>query len=469
MRRILYVYLLLVCGGGLSLTSAQPLDYSYVRSRVMTDAAGTGYMEHTDYDNGLGQLFQQVDAGISPTHKDLVTLYEYDGFRRQTHQWLPAPLSGSGSWQSPNTVKSAVSQAMSDTSPYTETSYEQNPLERMSERSLPGAAWRQSQRKMTFSRFLSRNSNLGGNAIGFAGYYNYVFFNYSDDKSMVESVIDEDGTTIQTYRDLDGNVCAVRKLSGAETLETDYAYDIWGNLRYVLPPEASSYYQANHAYGPSSGDAVFQQFVYEYRYDGRHNCIYKKLPGCDPVYYVYDKADRCILSQDGAQRAKGQWSYTIPDVFGRPVMTGVCHNTLTYTALPLSNTVVCAARSSSGSCGYTVSGITLSSDTVYTVTYYDDYAFIGSNGVPSSLTYAAPPSGGYGIQGISAPRGLATGSVTARVTSTGVTGYDYAAMYYDDRGRMVQTRSTNHLGGCDCVYTGYDFTGKVLRECHTPL
>ena len=33
---------------------------------------------------------------------------------------------------------------------------------------------------------------------------------------------------------------------------------------------------------------VLQQYAYIYHYDKYNRCIYKKLPGCDPVYTVYD-------------------------------------------------------------------------------------------------------------------------------------------------------------------------------------
>ena len=48
-------------------------------------------------------------------------------------------------------------------------------------------------------------------------------------------------------------------------------------------------------------------------------------------------------------------------------------------------------------------------------------------------------------------------------------GYDYTAFYYDDRGRVIQTRSTNHLGGTDVEYVAYDFTGNPVkrRRVHT--
>ena len=50
-----------------------------------------------------------------------------------------------------------------------------------------------------------------------------------------------------------------------------------------------------------------------------------------------------------------------------------------------------------------------------------------------------------------------------------MSGYDYTAFYYDDRGRVIQTRSTNHLGGTDVEYVAYDFTGNPVkrRRVHT--
>ena len=61
-----------------------------------------------------------------------------------------------------------------------------------------------------------------------------------------------------------------------------------------------------------------------------NRCIYKKLPGCEPVYYIYDKAGRLILSQDGEQRSKGEWMFTLPDILGRTVLSGICKNSFDY-------------------------------------------------------------------------------------------------------------------------------------------
>jgi hypothetical protein len=40
-------------------------SYSYVLSRIMTNASGTASLDHVDYDNGLGQTYQMwMWAGI---------------------------------------------------------------------------------------------------------------------------------------------------------------------------------------------------------------------------------------------------------------------------------------------------------------------------------------------------------------------------------------------------------------------
>ena len=44
--------------------------------------------------------------------------------------------------------------------------------------------------------------------------------------------------------------------------------------------------------------------------------------------------------------------------------------------------------------------------------------------------------------------------------------YNYSVMYYDDRGRLSQTVSDNHLGGMDRDFFSYDFNGNALRHLH---
>ena len=43
-----------------------------------------------NYYDGLGRSKETVQQGVSPSHKDLVTLQEYDGWGRKANTWLPA-------------------------------------------------------------------------------------------------------------------------------------------------------------------------------------------------------------------------------------------------------------------------------------------------------------------------------------------------------------------------------------------
>ena len=442
---------------------------SYVLSRTVTAADGSTYLDHVDYDNGLGQIYERVDVGIAPDGADLVTLQEYDGYGRPSRAWLPA-LGADGACLDTATLKQSARTINADGAPYTLTEYELSPLGRPAAVTLPGEGWHQNGKKRIYT--YNQHPRISGE---FAMEGGTLYYRQAPRYTPLypKEVRDEAGTLHIEYLDADGRVAATSDRPPYYDPEhvTCYVRDDAGRLRFVLPPEA--YFKIRLAYGSYSTASIspdnehLRKYGYEYRYDGRGNCIYKRLPGCEPVYYIYDKADRPVLSQDGVQRLKGQWSYAIPDIFGRTVLTGTCHNSLSYTAGPLHNTVVTATRDGSAASGYTVSGLTLTGDTVYTATFYDDYGFIGNHGFPATLAYAAPPTGGYGTQGMAAPKGLPTGKATGMVSGSGVTGYLYAAMYYDDRGRVIQQRKTGTLIGTGTDNWQYSFTGKPLRRAHT--
>ena len=445
---------------------AQSGSYSYVMLRTMTNGDASTWLDHIGYDDGLGQPYQQVDAGITPGHADLVTLHEYDGHRRPLRTWLPG-IGSNGACLDSTVLKASARTLNSDAKPYATSNYEPSPLNRLAREYLPGNDWYQHFRYR--NHFVSSdNTNVSfyrvmhltmmGGSLFFSG--------FSNTTKLVTVMHDEDNTQHLEFTDKDGNVVVRRTIYDGEQLTTYYVYDDSGQLRFVLPPEAACYYESSLSSGQfiSSTDDCLLKYGYEYRYDGRGNCIYKRLPGCEPVYYIYDKAGRCILSQTGVQRSQGTWTYSIPDVFGREVLSGTCHNTLSYSSEPLHGVTVTATLTTAANAyyGYSISNLTLSSDTLYTATFYDDYAFIGMDSIPSSLCYSAPPSGGFGTQGLPSPKGLPTGTVTARLGTSGVTGYDYEAVYYDDKGLVVQRRNTNHMGGNDSEYMGYSFTGQVL-------
>ena len=458
--------IIITCGMTIA-AYAQSSSHSYVKSRIMTNASASTWLDHIDYDNGLGDLYQQVDVNITPGGNSLVTLHEYDGHRRPYRTWLPASFSGN-SIQSVSSVKSGSQSLNSDTKPYTQEEYEPSPLNRLSKEYLPGANWQNNNKYRSMTRKVNSGNSVD-NALGLTMLGNTLYFQYNPSTIYyVESVSDEDGRKTITFTDRNGKVAVVRNAVGSNYLTTYYVYNDCGDLRYVLPPEAAYYYENNNSMGPDYNDNNTARYGYEYRYDSRHNCIFKRLPGCDPVYYVYDKAGRCILSQDGVQRANGKWTFYIPDVFGRTVLTGICSNSITYTSEPLKNVVVTAYRSNSSgnTLGYMITNFTPSQSSAYSANYYDNYSFITTNLAPTTLSYATPPSGGYGTQGLTVPKGLLTGTAAGRLSSSGIGGYDYTAIYYDDRGRVIQTRGTNHLSGNEYEYIKYDYTGHILKRQH---
>ena len=190
--------------------------------------------------------------------------------------------------------------------------------------------------------------------------------------------------------------------------------------------------------------------------------MWRKLPGCDAVRYVYDKADRLIFVQDGNLKGQGRWRFTIPDALGRTVLSGLCSDTLPVVGSPVE-----AEFTGSGSYkGYAVKvGGTvreLSGSRLLTVNYYDHYDFLGKNGFPAYAYDSSMESSGYGTK--SDARGMLTGSVTG-LAGDGA-GQLYSVVYYDRRSRPVQRQSSNSLGGKETEYTAYNFTGQPTRLCH---
>ena len=193
--------------------------------------------------------------------------------------------------------------------------------------------------------------------------------------------------------------------------------------------------------------------------------MWRKLPGCDAVRYVYDKADRLIFVQDGNLKGQGRWRFTIPDALGRTVLSGLCSDTLPVVGSP----VEAEFTGSESYKGYAVKvGGTvreLSGSRLLTVNYYDNYDFLGKNGFPAYAYDSSMESSGYGTK--SDARGMLTGSVTG-LAGDGA-GQLYSVVYYDRRSRPVQRQGSNSLGGKETEYTAYNFTGQPtrLRHVHT--
>jgi len=141
--------------------------------------------------------------------------------------------------------------------------------------------------------------------------------NFSGQLSVIKTT-DEDLNVSYTFTDEMGHVVLTRQMKGSETHDTYYVYDDKSNLCFVLQPM----YQSS---------ANLDLYAFQYKYDGRNRCIWKKLPGAGYMEMVYDNADRLVFSQDGNQRAltSGNWTYYKYDGLNRLTEQGTCTNKVT--------------------------------------------------------------------------------------------------------------------------------------------
>ncbi len=238
--------------------------------------------------------------------------------------------------------------------------------------------------------------------------------NFSGQLSVIKTT-DEDLNVSYTFTDEMGHVVLTRQMKGSETHDTYYVYDDKSNLCFVLQPM----YQSS---------ANLDLYAFQYKYDGRNRCIWKKLPGAGYVEMVYDNADRLVFSQDGNQRAltSGNWTYYKYDGLNRLTEQGTCTNK-----------------------------VTTSGTNVLVQHFYDSYAFRSQAGFNNS-NFPDDASGNG--------KGALTASVA---TVLGSSNKIYTAYYYDIKGRVVKTVQSNPLGGYDVAATVYTFTNKPATVTHT--
>ena len=457
MNRMRVQYLFLYCLVTLFITPSQAQETagSCIVSRTKLNSLGKKAVEQRVYDNGLGDIVQETQSFPGSTMPDIIVRHEYDDYRRRTKTWLPVTSSAKGVFVSNGSVASlAGSRYGANSAPFSRTVYDGFLLSQPSAQFKEGASWQENDKKVsvTYSEYVG---------VGMRAHADGYMYTTQATKYLCTRTVDEDGCWSAEYTDFKGRLMISETSQG----KTYYIYNAKGDIKYVLPPALSDYIVSTFGYDSDDiddTDAMMQKYAYIYRYDNLRHCIYRKLPGCAPIYYVYDKAGNCILTQDGNQRLRGEWTYSIPDKFGRPCVSGVCHNSIPYSTEPLLQplgTVHVYAEydgTSVATGGYAVRNLTLNSQTLYTALYYDGYSFIGHHKVPSSLSV----SGNDTSIDTSLGHGLQTGAATAILYGDSVTGYIYSAMYYDVRYNISKVITANHLGGHDYVSTSYSYTGK---------
>ena len=409
-----YMFMALLCYA--LTTAAQDASHNYVRTRSMLDETGGKYLDKVEYYDGLGRPFQTVLKKVTASNSNLVTLQEYDVAGRAVNSWLP--IVSSAEYVAPAAFKSsAPGNYGNDSRPYGQPVYEASPLNRTVKEYGPGAAWHGGHSVNT-DYLANSTANAQLNCINYGVSSAGALTSngsYASGQLSVVKTTDEDLNVSYTFTDKMGHVVLTRQMKGSETHDTYYVYDDKGNLCFVLQPM----YQSS---------ANLDQYAFQYKYDGRNRCIWKKLPGAGYVEMVYDNADRLVFSQDGNQRAlsTGNWMYYKYDGLNRLTEQGTCTNK-----------------------------VTTSGTNVLVQHFYDSYAFRSQAGFNNS-NFPDDASGNG--------KGALTASVA---TVLGSSNKIYTAYYYDIKGRVAKTVQSNLLGGYDVTATVYTFTDKPATVTHT--
>ena len=466
-------------------TSTSGSGWNSVRTRTMLSAAGTSgaFIEKTAYVDGLARVAEEVTRTSSTSFPSLVTLQEYDGFGRKASAYLPIALASNngGAYETPSDVKGRVFMTYFDVYADAFPVYEESPRNRVKEQHGPGSPWRTwgTRGKYVGTQYLV-NTASGEEACPFYEIASTTSLKkdgaYAAGELSVVRTTDEDGAVSLVFTDKWGReVLHRRVIADGSYADTYYVYDDLGLLRYVLPPAASA--ALNGSYIWFDTFSALNSYAYIYKYDARGRMTSRKLPGCDPVFIRYDKADRPVFTQDGVQRASSQWTFTLRDALGRECVTGtgtVSAAAVTAAATDVPTATFTTASAGSALGGYTASGVTLpSAGTLLSVSYYDTYAFTSLLPPATAASLALTTLSGYGTAwpSNSAPnaKGLLTGT-RKHVVDDASAAYAAEAVYYDWKARPVQHHSVDHQGTSADAFLALSFTGKVTgsREVVTP-
>jgi len=421
------------------------------------------------YFDGLGRPFQAVTVQGSPEGKDLVQPYIYDALGRETQKFQPYSITGNGGAYRSGALTEQQSfydspplGVKNTNTPYSLTIFEASPLNRVLEQGAPGDAWQPIAGHSTKLEYGSNaqgevklwSINSGNNgAVSLICQPGRLYKTIRKDENWKD--MDERAGIAEEFKDMDGRVVLKRVWeTNTKSLSTYYVYDDLGNLRYVLPPTVNE----NGSYTVSSfneSEDVFNKFIYGYHYDERSRLIEKKIPGSGWSYMVYNKLDQVVLSQDANQHLTGQWTFNKYDALGRSVITGI------YGSGSIRDSLQANVNREAGiyplwetraaNSDYTDVSFPRGITDYLTKNYYDSYDFPNNS--------FGGPTGGQAIEGQT--NDLLTGMV---VSILGSTQKLLTANYYDQNGRLIQSKSQNLLGGTDFMENKYSFVGKVIES-----
>ncbi|MBR1488828.1 MAG: hypothetical protein IJ603_08125, partial [Bacteroidales bacterium] len=450
-------------GGGGSDPTPDPteriaLPGNWTITRTYTNAAGTSSFEDITFYDGLGYAEQIVQVGASPSGgKNIVTPVWYDAMRRDdARSYLPyVSTNSSRTEESTSSVLSNQStwynnNGWSGQGPYAfaEQEYEASPLNRVLKVRKPGSTYAKAVSgskyvQMTYAA--NAASEVRKLSVGSTGVMS-ISGTYPAGTLHKVTTTDEDGSVSIVWTDVLGRTVLSRQQSASNVnMDTYYVYDDAGHLCWVVTPEGSALLGTSGTWlvptspnGTSTESTLAQaaaRFCYIYSWDGLGRQLSRKIPGKAVEYFVYDRAGRLVMSQDGLQRAAGLWVTCKYDDAGHLIRRALLSSTQSRSTLQGLFDDVTEDQTTSN---------LLSAGTLLESYDYGSYANADSSGLTFSAVSSIVTDSDVDQTRI---KGLKTYEKVAILSGTGVPStYVQRAFYYDQLGRLIQTVESDAMG-----------------------
>jgi hypothetical protein len=405
------------------------------------------------YVNGLGRTLQINSLSSSPNERDVITMFEYDQYGKQSKQYLPFTYAtqNSGDYLSnASLIQGLFYGNPMNASAFSESIYEASPLFRVSQAGSPGDTWAIGSGNEISKVYRTNESSevRWFNSQGVSTQY------YAASKLLVEETHDENGNQLIKYSNLIGQTI----LLDNEGLQTYHVYDDLGRLKYVVPPKVIDKMKADNVYNVNL--PVYKVGIFNYTHDSRGRVIRKTIPGkSKQEYFYYDNLDRLVLHKNANDVQK----FTKYDILGRKIMLGVYNGNGT----PSSSDGLYETRTIS-TLGYTTNqSFPTSNMIVHEMNYYDQYD-LNNNGVllPAEIYYPDATNEYPNVVDYNTHGNLVANSKVLLDENYQLGNPEYITkrFFYDKYNNNIQVKNLNHMGGSDIVYTDYDFNGWIQKS-----
>lgn len=438
--------------GSITVDGFNGLYYSpgknYIIERTYMEASTSNpnakFVENVNYLDGFGKKIQEILVQGSPGgNADIIVPHVYGTHGREEKNYLPYSRTGNTGTFDVNAMNTSnwnIYGPSEATYAYSKTTYDNSPLDKIEGNTKPGKNWHTLDKSVKINYKTNETGEVYLFRVTDNG--NLVCNNKTFEAGSLQKkiTIDEDGCRIEEFTDRNDRKILSVGFKDDTRLETYCVFDKRGLIRYVLPPEASTLVKN------TIDQNTLHQYAYYYEYDACERMIVKRFPGCEPIYMLYDKRNRLVMSQDGKQRAENanKWSYCLYDNQNRIVENGevILSPVKTFSEL---QTIT------STSDNYTPVG-TL---TALQYTVYDNY-----DRSPHVTAHPFEATSNYSTSPHISVSGFVT-SVSSRVLGTNT--WLTTTNYYDPQGHKIQTISNNLQGGISRINKKYDFLGNVIR------